>query len=406
MTRRHTLFGVMVAAALCCGTVPVAVAGEAPAAESVKVGMYMPIAGNPTGVTYPVARIAAEATVKYLNKTTDRTWELVFCDPKEDPNVAAECARTFAEEGVVATVGGLSTQGNKINEVLEAEGIASVGNFPINSSDFFSSISFPLDGGSVIAYAGSVFQLAKQGAKRLFVARLDVGAAAVIVNIIRAAAESAGMEFVGSVTIPTAAPDMAPYVSAAQDANADSIVMVLALTDATKYLQGAHDVGAKFMFGSGPGDARSGLWVGSAQAAPLPPPRVLAKTPEGKEYLKAMKRYAKGLEGPSPDRYFKQFMYSAWNAIKAVEQVIEFLGPDAEVTAASVLEGFRTIPELDLGVMPPFKPGGPGPVKIFPRIANTYEYLIRNKNGSLVLTQKEPIDVAAKVDFDAALSGG
>jgi ABC-type branched-subunit amino acid transport system substrate-binding protein len=350
--------------------------------------MYMPITGNPTGVTYPVARVAAEATVKYLTKSTGRKWQLVFCDPKEDPNVAAQCGRTFAEEGVVAVVGGLSTQGDKINDVLETEGIASVGNFPINASDFFSPISFPLDGGSAMAYPGAVFQLAKQGAKRVFVARLDVGAASVIVNFIRAAAESAGLEFAGSVAIPSAAPDMAPYVSAAQDADADAMIPVLALSDMTKLLRAAKQIGADFQYGSGPGDPQGGLFEGIARSSPTPPPSDLVKMPEGKEYLKAMKRYAKGLEG------------------QAVKQVIDFLGPDAEISAASVLEGFRTIPELDLGVTPPFKPDGPGPVKVFPRLTNTYEYLTTTKKNIQVLTQKNPIDVAAKVDFDAALSGG
>ena len=406
MSRTRRLWSVIVVALVVGGTVPAVAVGAAGAPQTIKLGMYMPIAGNPTGVSYPAARTAAEATVKYLTKTTDHTWQLVFCDPKEDPNEAAQCGRTFADEGVVAVVGGLSTQGDQINEVLETAGIASVGNGAINASDFFSPISFPLDGGSAMGFPGTVFQLAKQGAERLFVAALDVGAASVIGDIIRAATKGAGIEFAGSVTIPSAVPDMAPYVAAAQDAGADSVIMVLADSDAIKYLRAAQQVGADFQFGSSSLEPQGAITEGLAESPPFPPASALVKMPEGKEYLKAMKRYAKGLKGRVPDRYFQPFMFSAWDSIQAVKQVVDFLGPDAEISAASVLEGFRTIPELDLGVMPPFKPDGPGPVALFPRVTNAYQYLATIKKNTVVLSQKDPIDVAAKVDFDSALGGG
>jgi ABC-type branched-subunit amino acid transport system substrate-binding protein len=256
-----------------------------------------------------------------------------------------------------------------------------------------------------MGFPATVFELARQGAKKVFVANLDVTAASIIVNFVKAACEGAGVEFVGSVTVPSAAPDMAPYVAAAQDAGADAVVTVLADPDAVKYMKAAQQVGAKFQFAHTSVQPQGKITEGMAEAGSLPPMVTLLKAPEGKEYLKAMKAHAKGLEGKSPGRYFQPFMYGAWNAIQAVKQVVEFLPAGADITGPAVLEGFNTIPELDLGVVPPFKPAGPGPVKVFPRITNTYEYLITIKNNQQVLGQKDPINIAEKVDFAGALSG-
>jgi hypothetical protein len=86
--------------------------------------------------------------------------------------------------------------------------------------------------------------------------------------------------------------------------------------------------------------------------------------------------------------------------------VIQQLPPGSEIDKDTVLNGFNTIQNLDLGLWPPITPSKAGPISILPKITNPYVYFMKVKNGQRVLIDKNPLDVTSKVDLVKAISGG
>ena len=414
--RRKGLAAVLLVCGLLCVSTATAEAGRGTQTDAkgttIKIGTYAPVADNASGITYPQIPAAVKAAVRAINRDggfRGAKAEVVFCDTKDDPNGSAACARKFVDEGVVAVVGGYTIQGPSLVPVLQDAGIPNIGMVAINAEDNLSPISFPLDG-TLLVFPTQALQLGQAGAKNVYVARADVPAAAVVPSFIKAAAKEAGITVAGVGSTPLNTPDLTPYASAAQASGADTVELVYPDTDAVKFIRAAQQIGYKPKFsyqegGFTPEELKQlgSLTEGMVTPGPFPPVSAAKQFPELGHYLRDIRaQFKTGDQGAAP-KYYGSSSIRPWLAVQALRKVIE-ASPAGPITSATVLNGLRTAQNLDLGLIPPWTPSK-SPIPIFPRMSNTYQYFIKLKHGKYVLVDKQPVDVAQKINFVAALSG-
>ncbi|MFN0027064.1 MAG: ABC transporter substrate-binding protein [Acidimicrobiales bacterium] len=141
-------------------------AGKAATGEPIKVMTEAPI--DTSFTPYPNIRDAAKFYAQWVNENggiNGRPLEVIFCDDKNDPNEALNCARKAVEEKVVANVGSFTIDVSRAIPVLEENKIAWFGACcPIQAQENTSKISFPMGfvGGFPTAAA---IQMKKDGCK-------------------------------------------------------------------------------------------------------------------------------------------------------------------------------------------------------------------------------------------------
>ncbi len=406
-------------AGLIVGVIGVVVASAAsawatpkPSDETIKIGVYAPVANNDSGASYPQMPAAVRAAVRAANKSggfNGVKGEVVFCDTKENPNDAAACARKFVDEGVVAVVGSYTLQGQSVIPVLQDAGIPNIGMAATNAQDSLSPISFPLDG-TLLAFPAQALQLGNTGPKSLYVSRADVPDAAVVPNFIEAAAESVAVEVTGVGSTPLGAPDLVPAASAAQASGAKAVSLLYPDADAVKFILAADQIGYQPKFAYQEGgltaeqlDQLGDLANGMVTPGPFPPMSAAKDYPELKRFKKEMQAEFKSGDEGAASKYYGSFSIRPWLAVQALRKVLE-TDPSAPPTAASVLAALQSAKDVDLGLIPPWTPSS-SPISLFPRISNPYMYEMTIKDGKYVLVEPEPVNIGEKVDFAAALSG-
>jgi hypothetical protein len=118
----------------------------APTGEPIKVMVQTPI--DSQVLPFPNIPETARLYTEFINAKggiQGRPLELVICDDKADAGLAAACARTATEEGVVANVGGFTLDMNQAIPIMEENDIAWFGECcPISNLEFNSPISFPM----------------------------------------------------------------------------------------------------------------------------------------------------------------------------------------------------------------------------------------------------------------------
>jgi ABC-type branched-subunit amino acid transport system substrate-binding protein len=114
--------------------------------DPIKVMTEAPIDTNYT--PYPNIRDAAKYYAQWINEKggiNGRPLEVIFCDDKNDPNEAGNCARKAVSEKVVANVGSFTIDVSRGIPILEEGKVAWFGECcPIQSQENTSPISFPM----------------------------------------------------------------------------------------------------------------------------------------------------------------------------------------------------------------------------------------------------------------------
>jgi ABC-type branched-subunit amino acid transport system substrate-binding protein len=301
-----------------------------------------------------------------------RPLQLLECDTKDDPNTAADCARTAVDKGVAAVVGSLTVH-PEFYPILEQNKIASFGNIPANAGDFTSSASFPIIGGAPIAFPLLALGLAKGGAQKISVARPDLAAGAVIKTFANQGITGKGLSVVNDVPVPQGAPDMSAYVQAALANGTDGVLVALSGQDALNFVQALKQADPKVKvamastdFGAtvkALGKQADGIYNFSYSYLPV------IKNAATKKFVAA----AKAAKIPSTGLNTVD-EYSAVLAFAAVAKQLP------EVTSSAFYDKLPTVSDLDIGMTAPiqFVKGG---VAGIPRDFNPCGLLYQLKNG-------------------------
>ena len=186
-------------------------------------------ASTPPSTNVTVTSTAAEAAADAINAAggvgpDHRPIQIVTCETKGDPNVAAQCGRDMVSKGVVALVGDISGVSGGFLPVTEAANISSIGHFSVGAADLTAKLTWPIVSGAPALIIGQGVQAVQLGVKKPSLVRVDLDAVAQAAQLAALGLKSGGLSVNNTVAVPPGAPDMSSYVAAATGGGTDALV--------------------------------------------------------------------------------------------------------------------------------------------------------------------------------------
>jgi ABC-type branched-subunit amino acid transport system substrate-binding protein len=402
----------LLVAATVCGLVTATLASGAGAAASPypKTGACdkskTPIeVGETTVFESPVLTLidqvdALKASVAAFNKNYSgvggHCLTLVTCDEEADPNKAEECARQFAGDSkMVATLNDTTVGGDgKVEPIFEAAGLPRVDISP-NTHDLASPVAYAIGGGGV----GTTFMMAppllQTGHKKLYMIGVDTPTIELIPKIMDPMIKSYGAQFVGLSKVPGGTTDYQQFITAAEDAGADGVMLPLGDNEATQVLRAAQQLGTKLDFSAslgtfGRADIKSfGKFAkqihfnaelppitGDASRWPILPTVIKDLAASGKPDLQKEK--------------IKSSPFRSWVAVYHFKTIMEKFGDPNNVTRQSVTAAMNAAKDVEtFGLMPPWAPNTTQQVLTFNRISNPWYYSVSWDGKKFVVEKKK-----------------
>ncbi len=374
--------------------------GPAPTGEPIKIGNM--VFSNPA-VGLEMRTAGVQAAVDAINGAggiDGRPLELVTCGA-EDAAAGEQCARDLVDADVVATV----ADGNIIaeaasTEILNQAGIAQIDPF-ISTADALASPNvFLLAPGSPVTFAATVQAMDVLGLESYHYIAGAFSTAENSIDATETAADKYGIDIVGEPTeIPISAADYTPFVGAAADVDADAQLTIISPNMTSLLLQAADQLGEEMPLALNEGQFNqeqidqygSTVLDGTVMAYVTPPLTAGDEFPVVDQFLEEVDAYheSSGDELASPDKV-TSIAFNAWLDVQAFKSVAEGL---TDITPASVLDGFNTAEDIDLGLDHPWTPSAEGPP--YERSSNPWLYISTIKDGQIELIQPEPIDALA-----------
>jgi ABC-type branched-subunit amino acid transport system substrate-binding protein len=341
---------------------------------------------------------AVKARVKAANKAKelgpDVTLKVLECDTGLDPNDTEACARDAIEQGAVASVGFNGTTGANLLPILEGAGIPAIGTVPVSPNETTSPVSFPFTSGVPGAFEALPIALGEKDATSQGLVLTDLGAATATAQLfVDDSVARQGYTLAEPVTVAPDQTDFAPIVASATAGDPEGLnVFIIGEAAATfirQLRQGGYEgvlsSGSPFLTGSvieALGDDANGIQV----------PSLLRwqKSAGGKQYLKEMKKYAKG---EATTDLGSNYWLSTWVTIDLLAKIIDEGGtPDAAslLAAAGALEDYDT-----QGMTPPITTTASPEVDLpipLERFYNPTVFMFEIKKGKVVETGKDFIN--------------
>ena len=354
---------------------------------------------------YPDAQVGVEAAAAALNgKGGIKGQQIVvkFCNTQSNANTAAACARQAVSDGATFVTGYLGTQSPLIIPILQQANIAVIGARSAgNPLDWTSPTVFPIAGGAASNYQAIPFALKRLGKKRLFISYQDVPSAATNAKNVIRAAKIAKVPVVGTMVLPGATTDFAPYVQKIRDANPDSVAFINSPGVSGGTIRASAALGLKPLWVHNAGS------IGEPEAAQIGPPSegmlIISDLPSFrdtqyagiKHFLADMK--AAGKDGDPVN--LKVTGISTWLTVQAVR----LLAPNVKgpITNTSLLAALRAQKKaINVEGLVNWRPGVKGPAAL-PRWNIMIDYFTTFKNGESVSWGKQlpPIDLVKALGF-------
>ena len=347
-----------------------------------------------SALSFPDETAAMQANAEQINAAggiNGKKLDLIICNDQFDPNVAADCARQAASDGVVAVLQPFEPYTQQVDPILQAAGIPMVYGEFASTTDGTSPISFLRDAGVPGGYAAVGIQLAKEGCKK-------IGAVVVqeVNNLLGATwiangAKAAGAQFIQTPVTQDQADFSAPVAELISQ-GADCIVPDTLPQQGSKVVAAVAQSGHVVKMGAistefaGPqiaalGSAANGMILAGQNYLPTD-----TSVPAVQAVVAGMKKYTPSV--PLQD----SFGIDGWASVTAVEQVLKSVsGP---VTAATVMKAAANA-TYNTGLLATFPAAQSAPVSSFPRAVN-WAYLVWTvKDGKAVLNSTKFVPVPA-----------
>ncbi|MDX3094485.1 ABC transporter substrate-binding protein [Streptomyces sp. ME19-03-3] len=373
---------------------------------------------NTDATNMPGMPAMAKTFAKYVNGRggiAGRELKVVTCNDHNNALGAADCAQRAADAGAVAVVGSYSQYGAAFTATLEAEGIPYVGGYGITEDEFQSPLSYPVNGGLPALMAGAGRQLAGRCGKVSLV-RPDTAAGDLYARFLDAGLHAAGST---GATDLRAAEDATDYNAIARRAiggNKPGDCVSAALGDKTGTFFDAFRRTATTdpVTGveAGP-KARIASVLGSVQQSTLDstgggdsplegayitgwyPP---ASDPGWEPMRNTIKKYAFGDNDVDPNDPGAQ---TTWIAYTALTEVVEGMGRDQPVTAATLKRALDAAHDVSTGGLTPplgWREQDAASIIEQPRLVNGRVTFQKVEKGRLVAAQKGFVDVTETLE--------
>jgi ABC-type branched-subunit amino acid transport system substrate-binding protein len=351
---------------------------------------------------YPDVKAGAEAAAKAINDDggiDGRKIDLIFCNSQSDPNQALACARKAVSEKVAAVVGHTDTFSTQTLPVLEAADIPAIGLEPRgNPIELQSATSYPFDGGSPGDSVAAPYGLKAAGAKRVVAVSADVPSAVANIDLVRQGAEAAGIEFAGSVKIPTSGvTDYAPFAQQIRAMNGDSAMFNATVAQIQGLMKATKSLGMKVTY------AQHATAFGTKEA------KATGSVVDGMLLVSAFPAYS-DTDNPAIAQFNEEMdaagstdpglkrstAINAWLSVYAVKNLITGEGGTeaitGDVTNAKLNDALGKVKDMDLMGLATWSPSQTGPEQ-FPRVAHAkYEFLVV-KGGDVEPTGYPSVDI-------------
>jgi ABC-type branched-subunit amino acid transport system substrate-binding protein len=338
---------------------------------------------------YPDAMAGAEAAAAAFNKAgglNGSEIKLSFCNTQSNPNVAQSCARQAVSEKAVAVIGYPGTQSPLMIPILKAAGIPVIGfRSSGNAIDWTDPTVFTPVGGPASAYQALPFALKTLGKKRFFISYQDVPAAANNAKNALRASKIAGIPVVGSMVLPGATTDFAPYVQKLRDANPDAVMFINSPGVSGGLMRAAEALGVKPLWAHNSGS------IGEPEAAQIGDPsknmliasdypsfRDAAAYPGIRKFLADMKAAGKDSEPVN----LKVTGISTWVTMYLLQNLAK--GINGQITNVNLTAALKKATKpINIQGLINWAPGAKGPAAI-PRWSNIGVYFLTFRNGQQV----------------------
>jgi ABC-type branched-subunit amino acid transport system substrate-binding protein len=349
-----------------------------------------------TTFSFPEMQDAARAAAKAANDSggiAGKQIVLEACNDQDDPNVAAQCARSAVTDHVAAVLGSISLQDTAILPLLQAAQIPYIGALPLVSADYTSPVSFPLDGGNPANFAGIGYALTQAGCTKVGVIDDTAGASASSGEMLQAGIRAAGGTITKVEAITSTTPDFAPGVSALLGSGAKCIGVAETPSAMAKVVGAVRQ-----------SSAPTTLIAASLATLPLPVIQALKGGADG--MLLTVSGYVPGkTTTPVMLEQFKAYKTNltvdnpsedAWSAATAFIDVAKTIkGP---VDASSVLAALNATNSLKLQTYPaPIDFAKANPAKNYTRLFNTSALVYKVSGGNYTLVATTPVNVEPAV---------
>jgi ABC-type branched-subunit amino acid transport system substrate-binding protein len=326
---------------------------------------------------------------------------LSFCNTTNDPNVAAQCARTgVSDPSVVAFTSNSTSYSANVDAVLVQAGVPLIGGIPFSQGDFTSKIAFNTSPGALGTPAQGIMIIKQLKGSKIGVPYVDVPAGAGIKPLMQAIAGPLGGTVVGNVPIPISAADVTTEAAAVQAADPDGIVDALLTPQMVSFIKAYRQQGGTTPFVVGTNELGS-MTIQQQLAGASQNIYATAwfnyQSSGYKQYRADMAKYQPKALDPTND-----LTADAWLNIElfamAAEKTLK-ASPNTPLSRAGLLKTMNTWTDFNLGNMTPTldfsKPqtalgGG------FSRIVDPYYYPVQYKNGQFVSMNNEtPVNLFA-----------
>ncbi|MGH2477159.1 MAG: hypothetical protein ACRDIL_18020, partial [Candidatus Limnocylindrales bacterium] len=314
---------------------------------------------------------------------------------------AANCARTAAEEGVVANVGSFTIDASRAIPILEESQIAWFGACcPIVAQENTSKISFPM--GCVACFTpAAAIQMVKDGCENLVQVYGDLPVADVFAGLFANGYKSTGGDPSGLkvVRIPLEPGDYS--AQAAQVGDADCLFGNISQINWPSLITALNGVGASPNLYGPQGNLDEVIveqFPAETEGATILNVYPSINADVWAEYREALVTYE------APDLNWNSLAgLGTWAALTAFTQIVE--GIEGDITNVSFLEAANATSALDTGGMVgvlDFTTEWDGGGGEFPRIFNRTIFVDKVVNGEVVPVDGEPLDMTKPFDGLAA----
>lgn len=310
--------------------------------------------------SFPEVKQAQEAAVASINAAggvNGKQLKLTVCDGKFEVNAELGCFRTLLSAKVSAIVGPVLIAGTGVSEYKAAEQAktAVIGSPAYQPGELVNSAAFPLGPSVVGGTYGAIYDLLKNGAKKISVfGDANNPAANSIVELSKQALGEINMSPVNVVVgDPSTDPTLMSAAAKAIGNGTDGIIITGAPPSMAKSVPALRSQGYKGLIatidGALPGpvvtaiaSVADGMLVASQTAFP-------EQSPSSDQFLADMKKYA-------PDAPLDFFSIQAWSSVKLFAAVAT---QAKATTAAEVLTAFQNLSTaVDIGTLAPYKVAG------------------------------------------------
>ena len=381
------------------GTTAVAATGE-----PVLLGIIAEdAASTPPSTNVTVTSTAAEAAADAINAAggvgpDHRPIQIVTCETKGDPNVAAQCGRDMVSKGVVALVGDISGVSGGFLPVTEAANISSIGHFSVGAADLTAKLTWPIVSGAPALIIGQGVQAVQLGVKKPSLVRVDLDAVAQAAQLAALGLKSGGLSVNNTVAVPPGAPDMSSYVAAATGGGTDAVIVIMTPQDLANFVKALRQSGSQIPVISDSANVLRAINAGFADemegvyAISWGKPATVTDDPAVAQFLKEMD--AKDPKATKDD--------TATNAWVSVHMFADIVKDMPQIDAASVTAAMPTVTNYESGIFPPANFSKVQTLLPGIRLFNTSVLFTQVKNGQFVPVTGDFVDVFAAAGGTAA----